>query len=133
VPRHSCPGNPDCFVDCPDGGTAVFHEPYGPCERRCDEAGFGSSILELDNLTILELRVSGIIEDYPIVHIGSFVRELGNRKLPVGASEIRELVRLSADRQGKRISAAWYNADLRELLQVLVSASASESGGVLPA
>lgn len=131
MPRHCCPGNSDCCIDCPGGGAAAFHEPLGPCERRCDEPGFGESLLALPDDLLLRRRFSGVVHQYPVVHIGSFARALDRRKLPRGASEIHELIRLAEERRGARIDASWQETDLVGMLEVLVDASSSSMSGEL--
>ena len=39
MPTHSAPGHPDCRIDCPAGGYAIYVKPYGPCEVGCDDPG----------------------------------------------------------------------------------------------
>lgn len=130
--RHSCPGHPDCYIDCPAGGTAVFHEPLGPCVRRCHPDGFGESILRLSDDALATMRVSGVIEDYPMVHIGTFAQRLARRDLPIGRSELRELILIAGANPGERFYAHWQDVDLVGLLEVLMEASASGAGSPLP-
>lgn len=37
MPRYAAPNHPDCWVDCPFGGYAIFVSPHGPCEKGCDD------------------------------------------------------------------------------------------------
>lgn len=121
--RHSCPGHPDCFVDCPNGGSAYFHEPMGPCDRACDDTDFGRSILRLSDSAIVAMRVSGTMDNFPVDRLASFTRSLAARRLGVGRDELRELLFLIAESPGERISASWDNVDLVELLAILGDAA----------
>jgi len=39
MPTYSAPGHPDCRINCPAGGFAIYVKPYGPCEVGCDDPG----------------------------------------------------------------------------------------------
>ncbi len=123
MPRYTCPGNPDCTIECPAGGGATFHEPFGPCDAFCEDSAFGTSILGLGRDDIINIRLSGILRHYPMRRIGIFARALAARDLHVANSEISTLIELSNAQPRERIDARWLDADLSAFLGVLIAAS----------
>lgn len=45
--RYQDPKHPDCWIECPGSGTAVYADPPGRCIKNCGEDGLAESLREL--------------------------------------------------------------------------------------
>lgn len=123
MPRIYCPGNPDCFIDCPGGGFADFIEPYGPCNTGCDSGSFGHSLLQLEDNELAECLSSGVMVNYPVEHIALFARRLRRRDLLLDQSLLELLSRLPSLASRSRLSAEWKRSSINNMIRTLAVAS----------
>jgi hypothetical protein len=120
----SSPGHPDCSIDCPGSGYAVFVPLYGPCMAGCDQDRFSAAMIELfqnqDN--IVSGKVIGVKGEV-LARMALALRALAPDE---AFDNLAWLERLAIQRGDVRFSAQWQEQSLSEVIETLAEATGRE-------
>lgn len=119
----SSPGHPDCSIDCPGSGYAVFVDPYGPCMAGCDQDEFSTAMINLfrnqDRISSLSGRVVGV-KGAVLARMALAIRGFAPDET---ADDRNWLERLVIERGDERFSAEWRQQSLSEVIETLAAAT----------
>lgn len=52
MPIFTAPGHTDCWIDCPDTGSAIYVNPPGVCIKSCGENGLLTALIQVQRAGI---------------------------------------------------------------------------------
>jgi hypothetical protein len=120
--KHSAPGHPDCWIECPGSGFANFVPPTGPCITGCDPERLASFLIDVFRRTAdvpMSGRVHGMSAEV-LARMGIALRGA----VPLEAEEDRDwLERLILFAPGARFDAEWRHESPVGVLQALAAAA----------
>ncbi|MGJ5620144.1 hypothetical protein [Sulfitobacter sp. MF3-043] len=120
--RYQDPKHPDCWIECPGSGTAVYADPPGRCIKNCGEDGLAESLRMM--LPFIRVNVSfSISTSLPFVGIYDLLTlpfdqlDNANRYQQV----LRRLQEIDRSGEGKEAKSDFIFSGQISLLDLLVS------------
>ncbi len=131
MPRHSAPGYPDCWIDCPAGGYASYLQPFGPCRRSCDTEDLKNALAEYIHLLGWQARSSASVRGITRRGLRILAQHLksGPPRGPAIDDVLDDLERIGMTREDETVDATWDKVELREALERLRDAASDSNPG----
>jgi hypothetical protein len=125
MPRHTAPNHPDCFIDCLNGGFAIYIAPIGPCVTNCNNAALAEEIFDTINQRGWQTQSSGSVQGISRRQLGNLARRL--RQGPAGGQEaddiLTDLEQIGATRPDETMDTTWSNTTVVDALKRLRDAA----------
>lgn len=122
----SSPGHPDCSIECPGSGYAVFVDPFGPCMAGCDQDRFSTAMIELFQNQSRVSSVSGRVFGVKGEVLARMALDLRSLAPDEAADNLAWLERLVIQRGDTRFNAEWQEQSLSEVIETLAEATGRE-------
>lgn len=128
MPRYTAPNHPDCYIDCPGKGFAIYIPPFGPCRTSCEVANLPRAMGDLAEGG-WDTRSSGSVKGISHREIREISRRLRRIRGRTGAINdvLDDLDRIRGVQSP--IDFEWSDLDVVEILDELRRLAGGPMGG----
>lgn len=123
MPIIASDDHPDCYIECPGSGFAIYVLPYGPCETGCDPERFGTTVLKLFGEQGQDLRFAGRFVGVSGSTLAQMALDLRGG-MPDFTDDARAWVEeLTVSRGKERFEASWGDSSIAEFMALIATAT----------
>lgn len=123
--RIRSPKNPNCYIDCPNDGWAVFREPLGPCLTGCDSASLVDNLVSMARAA----RATSEFGAGPVISGEIVVSRVGAMwRLPRRAGRWGRVMAFVPNKKGGAVALRFKSMPVKVVLEAIQRSGAVELG-----